>query len=306
MKTALLVAIAFSTIFAGLALDDDSSNSIFDSSVDSRFIYRIDQNVSGVGYFSAYKNTNVANLELSSPAHGSGKYDSESLTFAADGAKYDRETGMATSVEYDASGNLEYDMWGNLKPVDDRRIILDEKSNFSYSPMNMQLVKYFQPGDMSMSFRSKGMGKTNLKNYDSGVSINAKFNYASDLQRNLSAELFWKVTENDDDTEKFVDRFSNTKLNLEAAFTGKGQIGVMERIKGIKGANILIDEDYSGTYSIIKNISHSSITKTTLRVDSWLPCCYGGFSDVVPVERAPFKSAKGIFDCTCTMSPSES
>ncbi len=287
LKIALLAAIAFSAIFAGLALDDDRLDLIYDSRVDSKYIYHIEQNVSGKGYFSAYKNTNVANLELSSPAHGSGKYDSESSTYAKDGAEYDLETGIS-------------------KSVDDRSISLGEKSDFTYSPMNMQLIKYFQPGDMSMSFRSKGMGKTSLKNYESGVSINAMFLYANALSRNLSADLFWKLTQNDDDTESFVDRFSNTKLDLEAAFTGKGHIGVMEKNKGRKDVNTLIDEDYIGTYSIIKKISHSSITKTRLQVDSWLPCCYGGFSSMNPLEQAPFKSAQGIFDCTCAMSPSYS
>jgi hypothetical protein len=39
--------------------------------------------------------------------------------------------------------------------------------------------------------------------------------------------------------------------------------------------------------------------------DSWLPCCEGGFSDLNYEDSRTFKSAKGIFDCTCFNVPTK-
>ena len=39
--------------------------------------------------------------------------------------------------------------------------------------------------------------------------------------------------------------------------------------------------------------------------DDWLPCCTGGFADMNYLDKKPFKSATGIFDCTCFKVPTQ-
>ncbi|MGV8174410.1 MAG: hypothetical protein ACP5OU_01765 [Methanothrix sp.] len=63
---------------------------------------------------------------------------------------------------------------------------------------------------------------------------------------------------------------------------------------------ILIDEDYIGSYHIEKNMSLYTVSDDEEEeLDSWLPCCSGGFSDMSYLDAETFKSASGIFDCTC-------
>jgi hypothetical protein len=39
--------------------------------------------------------------------------------------------------------------------------------------------------------------------------------------------------------------------------------------------------------------------------DDWLPCCFGGFDSMNYLDKKPFKSAAGVFDCTCFRAPTQ-
>ncbi len=65
------------------------------------------------------------------------------------------------------------------------------------------------------------------------------------------------------------------------------------------------DERYVGVYDIEKNILMRSRSDLYKQDDDWLPCCYGGWSDMRYYDQKGFgKSAKGVFDCTCYKAPS--
>lgn len=63
------------------------------------------------------------------------------------------------------------------------------------------------------------------------------------------------------------------------------------------------EERYVGTYDIAKNMRMKSRLDTIKKEDEWLPCCSGDFFSMTPADQKPFKSAKGIFDCTCYTPP---
>jgi hypothetical protein len=63
------------------------------------------------------------------------------------------------------------------------------------------------------------------------------------------------------------------------------------------------DERFVGVYDIVKNMRMKSRFDTIQKEDEWLPCCSGGFFSMNPVDQKPFKSAKGVFDCTCYTPP---
>ena len=236
----------------------------------------MDQDVKGNGFFSSYQTTGVTNLTWSNLAHGSGSYDYESKLDSRNGAKYDDKKDVYSTTS-------------------DRGVTFLESADFSYAPGIMQMGKYSFP----IAFQSKGAEKTCLKNYISGVSMNARFNYLDTLSKNLSSELYWKFANTTDEHESNLESNTRTKLSFEAAFSGSGHVGGLDMSRGEDDPNILIDEDYRGTYYITKNMSHE--TKYTLKQqkDEWLPCCSGGFSDMNYLDKKPFKSATGVFDCTC-------
>jgi hypothetical protein len=64
------------------------------------------------------------------------------------------------------------------------------------------------------------------------------------------------------------------------------------------------EERYYGTYDLARKIEMRSVFEksddTNDEVDSWLPCCNGGWNDMVQLDQKDFgTSAKGVFDCTC-------
>ncbi|MCX6676803.1 MAG: hypothetical protein NTU95_02515 [Methanothrix sp.] len=242
----------------------------------------MDQDVKGNGFFSSYQTTDVTNLTWSNQAHGSGSYDYESKLDSRNGAKYDSKSDVYTTTS-------------------DRGVTFLESADFSYAPAGMQMGKYSFPID----FQSKGAEKTCLKNYISGVSMNARFNYLDTLSKNLSSELYWKLANTTDEFESNLESNTRTKLNFEAAFSGSGHVGALDISRDLHDANILIDEDYRGTYYITKNMSHDTKYNLKRQTDDWLPCCSGGFADMNLLDKKPFKSATGVFDCTCFKAPTK-
>ena len=242
----------------------------------------MDQNVKGNGFFNAYQNADVKNLSLSNTAHGSGSLNHESKLDSRNGAKFDTKSSDYISTS-------------------DRGTIFIESTDFSYSPRSIQLGEYSLP----ITFRSKGAEETCLKNYVSGVSMDARFNYLDTLSKNLSSELYWKFASGTNDFASNLESQAKTDLNLVASFSGSGHVGVMDTSRGEKNADILIDEDYRGTYYLTKNMSQEVKYKLTREIDDWLPCCSGGFADMNVLDKKPFKSATGVFDCTCFKAATE-
>jgi len=272
----LASAILLSMVLIGLSCGQT------DTTFDMRYIYHMDQNVDGNGFFSTYQSTDVTNLSLSNTAHGSGSLATDSKLNTRNGAKYDEK-----KDEYSKTS--------------DRGIVLLEDMDYSYAPSSMQLGKYSLP----ITFHSRGSEQTALFNHISAVSMNAEFRDATTLSKNLSAELYWKLTSSSDIFESKIDSDSRTNLNFEAAFTGLGHVGVLDKVRKNGSEAVLIDEDYRGTYYITKNISHEYKYKLNQQADDWLPCCSNGFADMNSLDKKPFKSATGIFDCTCFDTPAK-
>jgi len=68
------------------------------------------------------------------------------------------------------------------------------------------------------------------------------------------------------------------------------------------------EERYYGTYDLARKIEMRSVfeksNNTDDDADSWLPCCYVGWNDMMYFDQKGFgTSAKGIFDCTCCKEP---
>jgi hypothetical protein len=283
-KFGFLIAILFSVIFIGstcvLADDEYPISSELKGS-----LYHIDQNVKGNGFFNSYQTSNDTRLIWSNKAHGSGSYDYEAKIDSRVKAKFDSSTN-----EYKATA--------------DQGMTFIESADFSYAPASLKMGKYSLPID----FQSKGAETTSIKNYISNVSMDARFNYLDTLSKNLSSELYWNAGYNTGgDYESIVGGDARTKLNFEAAFSGSGHVGALDMGLGEDNPNILIDEDYRGTYYITKNMSHETKYNLKQQIDEWLPCCSGGYLTLPTTYRGDLglKGAKGVFDCTCFKAPTE-
>ncbi len=267
-KSRLTLSILFSMVLIGMACCQT------ETSREVRYIYEMDQKVDGNGFYNSYQSLDVKSLTLNNNAHGSGSLYTESTQNARNGTKYDEKSDLYTDIN-------------------DRGIVLKESVDFSYAPTNMQI------GNIPIKFQSKGAEQTCLLNNASSVSMNAAFSYADTLSKNLSAELYWKSVSSNDIFTSSESKEARTNLNFEAAFSGMGHVGAQDKPLKKGDSEILLDEDYRGTYYITKNLTHSYKFELTREADDWLPCCSGGFSDMTAADKKPFKSAAGIFDCTC-------
>lgn len=67
------------------------------------------------------------------------------------------------------------------------------------------------------------------------------------------------------------------------------------------------EERYYGTYDLARKIEMRSVFEKSddtddegYVADTWLPCCNGGWNDMVQSDQGDFGTdAKGVFDCTC-------
>jgi len=64
------------------------------------------------------------------------------------------------------------------------------------------------------------------------------------------------------------------------------------------------EERYYGTYDLLRKINMKSVFEKSNETDdggdSWLPCCYAGWKDLMPFDKKGFgDAANGVFDCTC-------
>jgi hypothetical protein len=249
---------------------------------DFAYIYNMDQSVEGNGFFAAYKDIDAGDLVLDSKGHGSGSYS------------YDSKMRNELGYTFDSAAQ-------DYSSTSDRKIVFNESVDYAYGPSRLLLGKSFRSG----AFLSLGKEVICIKNYDTGVSMNARFDSLDTMSKDISAELYSKEIYTDDDPYSLADDLSGkTVLNIDAAFTGRGHIGALEVGNSEKNILNMIDEDYIGTFSLVKKISHTSNFRRTQESEDWLPCCYGGWSDMNYRDQKGFgKSAKGVFDCTCFVPP---
>jgi hypothetical protein len=271
LATAFIISVALVGVAWGATTTEDIG-----------YIYSMDQKVEGNGFFSSYKDITAANLELGSKGHGSGSYSYESKLRTENEFKYD-----SSSQDYYGSA--------------ERKIAFNESVDYAYGLSRLQLGKSFRSG----AFSSLGKEVTCIKNYGSGVSMNAHFDFLDTLSKDISANLYWKdITSDDYPYGESTEVSSRTALNVDAAFTGRGHIGVLAVNGSVHDVEKMIDEDYIGTFSIVKKMSHEFNYKMKAEPEDWLPCCFGGWDTMNYRDQKGFgKSTKGVFDCTCFAPP---
>ena len=205
---------------------------------------------------------------------------------------------------------MDYDL------TDQQFIRFNRSTEYAYAPSNFDFGRSFR----AAAFQSKGQEAICIKNYAfgdrynlKGISMNALFRDLDVLSSNTSAALSFKQTTVEDDDNYNLVSFNSSgsiMLNLESAFTGRGHIGMLSALNAtgkrhIGVPDIEIDEDYIGTFSLSKKMSQGFENNWKREADDWLPCCSGGFADMNYADKKIWKSATGVFDCTCFKAPAQ-
>jgi hypothetical protein len=267
--------------------------------------FTFEQSVQGNGYFMTYLYAKAGNVAMKNYAHGSGSINNEALLTYQ---KLNRSTRNAYSDYNDFNQNC---------------IQFKEDVAMVYAPMRIAVgTGYYAANPVDYSSLLKE--RTELKNYRAGTSMLHEVEYAHALDKEL--ELVAKEKFNHTYDPEWVGvGYSQMKVN-EDVTDGKAHIGVLQAnddwtsqqtyrdVTSLSGSKqffawkkpaIEIDEDYWGTYHIEKNMTLEVPYHLIQKTDDWLPCCFGGFTDMTAYDQKVFKSAKGIFDCTCFKAPTQ-
>ena len=267
--------------------------------------FTFEQSVQGNGYFMTYLYAKAGNVAVKNYAHGSGSINNEALLTYQ---KLNRSTRNAYSDYNDFNQNC---------------IQFKEDVAMVYAPMRIAVgTGYYAANPVDYSSLLKE--RTELKNYRAGTSMLHEVEYAHALDKELEVVAKEKFNHTYDPEWVGVG-YSQMKIN-EDVTDGKAHIGVLQanddwtgidtyrdvstlsgskQFFAWKNPSIEIDEDYWGTYHIEKNMTLEVPYHLVQKSDDWLPCCFGGFSDMSAYDQKIFKSAKGVFDCTCFKAPTQ-
>ena len=283
--------------------------------------FNFEQNVSGTGFFTAYKYAQMPDalgtegqqfngVEVKNKAHGSGKIDTDSNIYAE--SSYANKTWI--NGAYDEDGEEIEDEEEATSSIQ-----MKEDSKMTYSPLVMGIGSGYYSLN-PVAFNSLLKEDDWIKNRDGLNSLHHMVDQAHGLNKVLDAQS---------------DATNNTMNIEEDLVDGRAHFGVLQlqripvdeepeeesaddseeeseevqvlglAMKAWKKPLIELDEDYVGNFHIKKNMNIYTYSEDEEKEDSWLPCCSGGFSDMNYADANAFKSAKGVFDCTCFIVPAK-
>ena len=275
--------------------------------------FNFKQNVSGIGFFTAYKYAQMPDalgtegrlfngVETKNKAHGSGKIDTDSTINAE--SSYTNKTWV--NGAYDEDEEVIEDEEETISVV-----LMTEDSKMTYSPSVMRIgSRYYDLHPIA--FNSLLKEEDWIKNRNGLNSLHHLVDQAHGLNKVLDAQS---------------DATNNTMNIEEDLVDGRAHFGVLQldgipideepeegsediqvlglAMKAWKKPLIELDEDYVGNFHIKKKMNIYTYSEEEEKEDLWLPCCSGGFSDMNYADAKPFKSVRSVFDCTCFIIPAK-
>ncbi len=274
--------------------------------------FNFEQSVSGTGFFATYKYSQMPDVtgtegqlfngvESKNKAHGSGNID--------------------TNTQMYAESSITNKTWINGALDEDGELIQDEEEATSivqvkednkmvYSPLLMGIgSRYYD--QHPIAFNTLLKEDDWIKNRNGLNSLHHSVDQAHGLNKVLDAQS--DATNNIMNVEEdLVDgraHFGVLQLDGipvdEEPEEGSEEVQVLGlAMKAWQKPLIDLDEDYVGSFHIKKNMNLYTDSDDKEKEDFWLPCCFGGFSDMNYADAKDFKSARGVFDCTCFKAPS--
>ena len=327
----LLILIALMGMAAADSEEEQSEQN--DSAYDNPSIweekslnFNLEQNVIGTGFFNFYKYAQMPDVlgtegrlfngvEAKNKAHGSGQIDKSSTIYAA--SSYSNKTWIDGAIDEDG------------EEIEDEeestsQIQISDESKLTYSPLLISIgSRYYNQHPVVINSLLKE--EDWMKNRNRMNSLHHQVDFAHGLTKLLDAQAdadtnsmnieedmvdgrahfgvlqLEEIPVDEEPEEDSEEEVSEEDESIEDAPEEVSVLGLA--MKAWKKPLIEIDEDYVGSYHIEKNMTLSTVEEEEEEEDPWLPCCYGGFSDMEEMDAKALKSAKGIFDCTCFRVP---
>ena len=284
----------------------------------SNATFNFEQSVQGNGYHMSYIYAKAGATAMKNYAHGSGSLDSEAT--------------LTWQHVTEKTHNVYSDYFDHYQDC----IQFKEDVAMVYAPMRIAVgTGYYAANPLDYSSLLKE--RTEAKNYLAGTSMVHEIEYAHAIDKELDLVVKDKINYTYDPEllsvgytqMKVTEDVTDGKVHIGVLQANDNFVGMMlardnkspawqpkdisELLTGFddlstrkamwKDPAIEIDEDYWGTYHIEKNMTLEVPYKISCKKDDWLPCCFSGFDDMNPLDKKAFKSATGVFDCTCFKAP---
>jgi hypothetical protein len=277
--------------------------------------FNLDQNISGTGYFTTYKHILMPDalgtpgrlfngVESAGNSHGSGIINADAQIYAESYYVYE----IYEDVEYDEDG----EPYEELEDADSI-LNLNEYSNMLYIPKSIAIGSRYY-AHHPIVFNSLLKDVACIKNLDGLNSINHRVEEAHGLEKAIDiqadyASTMMKVEDNITAGHAHIGvlQLAGIPVDEEDEESDiEGEIEVLGlAMKDWKKPQIELEEDYIGTFHMIKNISLITDSWLMEEEEAWLPCCTNGWEDMLYYDQKGFgKSTRGVFDCTCINVPS--
>jgi len=254
--------------------------------------------VRGYGYIMEYKKINTNNLSLLEYSHGSGSMDYSDVA----SSEQKTDTSGMNYVSY-----LDYttEKWELYYLNGDSVICYNKQYDNTYSPVTFT----FGDGWYSshpITYNSFLKDKTEAKSYQEGISMDRQVEYARGLKGDIAVDinctggtltnigtgsLSMKLDDN------MIQGTMHVGELLTPTLKNYGYLRDM-KVQGEKVPIIDTDVTYVGDFGVQKEMKIEVPKYGPMLATDWLPCCSGGFFDVLnwDTEHA---GQRGIFDCTC-------
>jgi len=272
-------ALALLMFMSGLSWAADNTNGYY-----VKHEHNFEQDVVSQGYSMLYQKIDTKTLQLQNYMHGSGTMDAAILT----------SSNQTKTKHYPQDENtLAYNgpVYGY-----ESNISFIEQNVMAYAPMAVAYgTGYYAKNPIV--YNSKLKEKTEGKNYQEGVSMHHKIEYASAFQKDISIDLQCKDAINY--TSPPVYGFGLARMEIEEeVIAGTVHIGelVTDPAYGLKKPLIMIDENYVGDVKVTMKME-DCMTKSPEKLRAnWLSCCIGGYGEMEDDNK--IWGEEEIFDCT--------
>jgi len=310
MRLACIILILLALDMTGLALAENVADEerVDNGTMDlvtivHGYLFKADQSVDGTGFANVNNNLASVSSDDGSPVLNLGVISSGSGSYSHNSSIY---------VQYNVVDNGRGEFGSS-----NQKITAKEDTSAVYAPMNFQI-----PGSFRAKIGSLWKDQTRAKNFAGLISMNSLFDNAKTLNKE-STNTIYSDTKNYEGFLGSVNSSMGSSMEINSKFDGTAHLGatmndvgggVSRTLKGKSDDNILMDEDYRGSFDITKKMA-VYIKKTTdygyyeANYDGyngnypWLPCLCNAGWDSMTIHDQRYHSAKGFFDCTTCLPP---
>lgn len=290
------------------------------TTIESRNLtFSMDQNVSGLGFFSTYKYAKMPDangeegdlyngVETKNNAHGSVQIDTTSQMLAE--SKFMNRTWIYGAYDEDGEPALKDDE--DYLIDTEAGIVLNEDGHMTYVPQSLTVgSRYYAANPIIFNSLINDYVFTKNRNWHNSIDHQIRYAHTLDLLLETESNVdnnSMKVDENITNGQAHfgvlqLPGIPRDQLPDEESTEDEEMQALGPAMKAWHRPDFEMDETYVGSYHIKKDLNLYNWEDDYERVDHWLPCCFGGFLDMSMWDRTERKSARGVFDCTCFQVP---